>query len=776
VTLVAVAGAALLPASAAGLALPKHTPGALAPTLAILAKPAVQEKPQAEQARLLGVARRGPGSLIRAGGRVLVYVDFDRGAVAWLPALRRSGARVVSASRRYQRVTASVQLDDLAAVGSVPGVVSVAPVRAPVVRAPEPCEGGSVISEGVQQLNVEGARATFPGADGDGLTVGVLSDSFDQAKAAVSGGPVAATAGEDEETRDLPGGKNDCLGQEEGVHVLEPYEPKEGLEEEVFDEGRGMLQIVHDIAPQANLAFHSAFNGEPDFAEGIEELAEAKPSGGGADVIVDDVAYFEEPFFQDGPVAAAVNKVVGKGVAYLSAAGNDNLLDGEGDEIASWEAPAYRDSGECPQEIRERASLNGHHCLDFNPGPATDRTFGIRVEPGEVLSLDLQWAEPWDGVLTDLDAFLLDAEGRLLAGSVADNIAESQQPTEIIQWDNTAPTAKTVQLVVNRFAGSADPRLKFILLQNGGGVTGTEYPRSGGGDVVGPSIYGHAGAPGAIAVGAMRYAPRLGEPVQPEEYSSRGPVTHYFGQVKASNMPAAPLAEPLVLSKPDVTATDCGRTTFFAVESAPEVWRFCGTSAAAPHAAGVATLMLDEEGAASPDEIREALVASAAPIVGFGPCAVGGGLVEARGAIEAILAGPPYPAGESCEPPESLPGEVFVAPGNWGLENPPPVQPPVTPPPPTLTPTAPQTAFAKHPKKTVRIRGRSVKLVFRFRANQAAITFLCKVDKAAFRRCGAKLARTFKPGHHLVKVKARNSAGLTDPTPAVFRFEVERIS
>ena len=60
-------------------------------------------------------------------------------------------------------------------------------------------------------------------------------------------------------------------------------------------------------------------------------------------MIADDVAYFDEPFFQDGPVAAAVNNVTAHGAAYFSAAGNDNLFDGN-HEIASWEALAFRDS------------------------------------------------------------------------------------------------------------------------------------------------------------------------------------------------------------------------------------------------------------------------------------------------------------------------------------------------------------------------------------------------------------------------------------------------
>lgn len=759
--------------------------GPLSPALATLAKPSVRALPPDRQATVAGIAPDGPGSLVRSGGRVLVDIRFDQGAIAALPQLRADGARVIAASRPLQRITAGVPQAELAGLAAVPGVAAVTQVRAPILRAFEPCEGGSVVSEGVTQLNVPPARETPFEVEGEGITVGVLSDSLNQANEAVTGGPVATKQPQDVLSLDLPGKRNTCPGQSTAVEDLRDYEPEPG-EEEPFDEGRAMLQIVHDMAPKSELAFNSAFNGELAFAEGIEDLAKPVNEGGaGAQVVVDDVGYFEEPFFQDGPVAAAVNQVSEDGATYLSAAGNDNLFDAEGNEIASWEAPEYRDSGSCPPAVAAIAELNPAHCMDFNPGPAvTDRTFGIKVEPEEVLSIDLQWAEPWEGVQTDLDAVLLNADGEVLTGSTEDNVSSkeekgTQEPVEIVQWANESKADQTVQLVINRFSGTADPRLKFIFLQNGGGVSGTEYPKSGGEDVVGPSIYGHAAAAGAIAVGAVRFEPRVGEKEGPENYSSRGPVTHYFGPVDGTE-PATELPLPEELSKPEVAATDCGATTFFArqPESEPDVWRFCGTSAAAPHAAGVAALMLEDEPAASPGEVREALAGSAEPFDEFGPCAQGGGLIESVGALEAIEAGAPFSTPEPCEPPDAS-GAVFVAPGDWGSETPPappvkPTTPPTSPQPVPQPPEtrAPTTSFAKHPPATVRVSGRSAKLVFRFAADQADATFLCKVDRSAFAFCGPKLVRRFTVGRHVVKVKARGTTGLVDQTPAVFSFRV----
>ncbi len=750
-TAAAIALVALLPAIARAELHASKDGAPLSPALEELATPAVASKSLAVQARSLGIPVSGPGSLLRKGGRILVRVRFDHGALSSLDELRAAGARVVDASRAYQSATVAVRAARLHALAGVVTVAAVSPVRTPLLFAVD-CEGGSQISEGVAQLNAKTAREGFL-VDGSGVTVGVLSDSYDR------DGEAVTDAEGDVETADLPGAGSECASQSTPVEVIEDLESGAGS-----DEGRAMLQIVHDMAPEALLAFGTAFEGEEGFAANIEELADA-----GAEVIVDDVAYFEEPFFQDGPVANAIAKVGEEGVSYLSSVGNENLFDAEGNEISSWEAPAYRDSGGCPPNLASLPEFNAVHCLDFNPGAATDRTFGIKVEAGETLTLDLQWAEPWDGVVTDLDAFLLDADGDLIGGEVENNLS-TQRPVEILQWENESAATQTVQLVVNRFSG-VNPRLKFILLQNGGGVSGVEYPRSGGGDVVGPSVFGHAGSAGAIALAAVPF----NDDNEPETYSSRGPVTHYFEPTKGLT-PADPLPAPELISKPDVAATDCGRTTFFAFLSAG-AWRFCGTSAAAPHAAGTTALMREAAPLADTGLLRESLVGTGVGVGTFGPCAVGGGLIEAVAALEAAREEIPSVEPDACPVPNAS-GEVFVAPGDWGREalppvppNPPSAGPQDRSPEPTPVP-APVTRFAQRPPKVVRTAGSGARVVFRFSADQPGATFLCKVDHSRFRACPSRFARRFGLGRHVLKVKARGLSGLLDPTPAVVHFRL----
>jgi hypothetical protein len=519
---------AALPASAA-VAADDSSP--LSAPLEELAEPAVAAKPLAVQARQLDLPVDGPGSLVRDGGRVLVTARLPHGVAAALAGLRQAGARIVSTSAETQTATLAVAPSRLPEVGAVPGVSAVWQVRAPVAFTPEgQCEGGAAISEGLAQLQVDDARTAFE-LRGKGQTIGVLSDSFDSAEADPTEAPEDVLSG------DLPGPAGTCSEQQLPVDVLAEG-PADG-----GDEGRAMLQIVHDLAPHASLAFATAFESEESFAENIEALARPTSEGGaGAGVIVDDVAWFEEPFFQDGPIAVAINNVTDDGATYLSAAGNDNLLDSIGNRIASWEAPTFRNSGGCPAAV-----TGGSQCMDFDPGAGSDDTFGITVQPHKTLILDLQWAEPWNGVTTNLDAYLLSNSGtKVLAKSTEANISGTQRPVEILGWVNTAASSQTVQLAINRRVG-ASPRLKFILLQNGGGVSSVEYPKSSGEDVVGPAVFGHAGAESAIAVAAVPYS----DSSRVERYSSRGPVTHLFGPVEGPG-PALPLGVPDVIPKPNL--------------------------------------------------------------------------------------------------------------------------------------------------------------------------------------------------------------------------------
>ena len=149
--------------------------------------------------------------------------------------------------------------------------------------------GGATAGQVQEALDESGLSV-----NGSGIKVGVLSDSFNDL-----GGAAA-----DEADGALPSASN--------VQILSD------LSSGGTDEGRAMMQIVHDVAPGSSLAFYTAANSEQDFANGILALANA-----GCKVICDDVSYFDEPFFQNGIVAQAIQTVEAEGVTYVTSAGNN---------------------------------------------------------------------------------------------------------------------------------------------------------------------------------------------------------------------------------------------------------------------------------------------------------------------------------------------------------------------------------------------------------------------------------------------------------------------
>jgi len=73
-----------------------------------------------------------------------------------------------------------------------------------------------------------------------------------------------------------------------------------------------MLEIVHDLAPGAQLYFATALGSEANFANNIQQLQAA-----GCKHYVDDELYNDESPFQDGIVAKAVNAVTANGFIFF---------------------------------------------------------------------------------------------------------------------------------------------------------------------------------------------------------------------------------------------------------------------------------------------------------------------------------------------------------------------------------------------------------------------------------------------------------------------------
>jgi Subtilase family len=423
---------------------------------------------------------------------------------------------------------------------------------------------GLVTSQGGQAMRADVARATF-GVDGTGVTVGVLSDSFD-----CLGGAAADVSSDDLSPATVIQELPDCRGG--------------------TDEGRAMLQLVHDVAPGASLAFATAFIGQASFASNILALQAA-----GSHVIVDDVIYFAEPMFQDGIIAQAVDTVKRAGVPYFSSAGNANRQS----YASSFRAGSFFADSAFPSAAGAPHFFGGT-AHDFDPGPGEDVFQRITVSAGTGFTISFQWDSPFASVCpgcpgspNDLDIYVFnDPPTTVLAGSASTNTGGDA--VEVFSIFNPPGSAVTAfNILITQFDGPNPQFIKYVRF-GGASVTTNEF------DTQSSTVYGHANAAGAAAVGAASYrdTPEFGvSPPLLEPFSSAGPTPILF------NTAGNRLAIPRIRLKPAIVAPDGTDTTFFCPRS-PSIPSSCdvdgtglpnffGTSAAAPHAAAVAAVMLE---------------------------------------------------------------------------------------------------------------------------------------------------------------------------------------
>jgi hypothetical protein len=571
------------------------------------------------QARALSLPPSGAGSLLKnAQGQLLVYLYTDDLSQANLDAIQNAGATIVHVSAEYHVVTVYVGTANLNALAGISAITGMREELQPMVQgngiaslaqtqhtnAPATCN--PVISYGDTQLNASAARAAY-GVDGTGIKVGVLSDSYN----ALGGANTDVSNGE------LPGAANPC-GHTTAVAVISDTIIAGGG----ADEGRAMAQIVHDLAPGAQLGFASAFNGIYGFADNIRNLRTW-----GANIIVDDVYYLDEPLFQDGPVAVAISDVVGSGAMYFTSAGNSNHIISN-QNVGSYEAAAYRPTT-CPANV---VSITDGDCHNFSQS-GTSNIDAVTIASGGAIDIDLQWNEPWGGIQTDLDLYLLNSTGTVVISSTYNSYSVAE-PIEYLYYQNTSGSAQTYQIVVNRYAGTETPRIKFFFTQRASGLNSVQFSTTSGNDIVGPSLSGHSASKYALSVAALPYS----STITPETFSSRGPAAHYFGPVLGTTPASAIVTE--TLQQPDFTATDGGCNSFFGSIS-NSCHRFYGTSAAAPHAAAVAALALQEAGRLNitytQSSMRTLLKTTASSMSGGDINSSGAGMINALAAVSAVV-------------------------------------------------------------------------------------------------------------------------------------------
>ena len=365
---------------------------------------------------------------------------------AFIAKITSLGGRIIYASPKYHTVRASINLKTVETIAGYPEVKFIEPavkymlvdadrnvidesisfadrvakVRAQLTKYLNSLHplAGTVTSEGDATHRADDVRTTY-GYQGQGIKIGVLSDSYN----AKNGAANNITSG------NLPGPGNP-EGDLTPVTVVQDFPGGS-------DEGRAMLQVIHDLAPKATLFFATADVSEASFADNIQTLRNTY----GCNVIVDDVFYYDEPVFQDGIVAQAVNAVTASGALYFASAGNAG-------SVAKGTAGVFE------------GDFNDAGSGVFTGGskPGTIHNFGTVSSPvnGDIittkgLAYNMNWSDPQDASGNDYDLFLVSSAGAI-KGSSTNIQSGTQDPYEQISAPNLVSGDR---LVVFKTTGAA---------------------------------------------------------------------------------------------------------------------------------------------------------------------------------------------------------------------------------------------------------------------------------------------------------------------------------
>jgi hypothetical protein len=478
-------------------------------------------------------------------------------------------------------IDASVPADKLDAVAALPWVAALRPATRPATDA------GAITSEGVFVHHTDVANQR--GFTGAGQRVGAMSDGVTSLQESVDKG-------------ELP----------PNVQVLDPGDG---------DEGTAMLEEIYDEAPGATLLFSGTGETLADHVAGLRNLAAA-----GADIITEDLAFDDEPAFQQGLTTATAEDLAQHGMFFSSSAGN----------LGARHAPRVVASGtgRTPDDVP--AAGNFSHCpnapdnlVDVTGTP--DNTFDVRLNAGGAILVTLQWSEPraifpspGRGGFTDLNLYLLNdtgtdclaASANVQANGVGDTIEEAI-------WENTTGAPATFKMAVDVQGTSsavASPLLDLRWRNYGAAQAPVNTPDRAGSLNPDSNYLGAATSAGAVNASVTTDPTTIpiesfsaGGPVQvgsTTECPDRavGPCTGVAGR------PFRTAVAPTWAAADGVSVSGSGLFPSPVLCQPPVVQgqcRFFGTSAAAPSAAGVAAVVRQELGLKRAALLNRILIARA---------------------------------------------------------------------------------------------------------------------------------------------------------------------
>ena len=583
-----------------------------------------------------------PGSqaVITQKGLVKVSVRLNTTDPAAIQILRDAGLNVTASY--HGLVSGTINSKSLLNLANVKSVSTIAAVRKPKTRA--------VTSQAVEALKIENIVKNHPDINGKGLKIGIISDSFGLVSEATpvyedidNDGIIEITGTDSQINGDAPAvieivkdATYEVQYDADGNPLPPPY----------TDEGRGMAEVIYDIAPGADQAFYSP-DSNADFAQGILALADA-----GCKVIVDDLQFALEANYQDDEIALAIKEVAdASDVVYLSATGNGGAMAFEQN---------YKDVDPQNDDGPLSKIPKGY---DFNQWSRTGTVnypfLECTLPPGDSTWISLYWQNPYSGTLgagatTDYDMYIFakpdyDFKNIAAYSDNAQGYPESPMgdPVEFVYIENTSyEEIATFYLVINKHHGPDVPFKVAIDFNGEARVTASVRTNAS-------MNYGHTRSAYCLSVGAVNFKEVLtnGEEftnvgqIDPEYFSAHGGIikTLYSDE-------GVPLRKPLKTFKPDIASVDGVNTSFFghySIIDGDETPNFYGTSCSAPNAAAVVVLMRQANPKLNAKQIRDLSRYAATDI--FEPGVdyyTGYGLLYADKAVEAAF-NPPDPIPES---------------------------------------------------------------------------------------------------------------------------------
>jgi len=464
---------------------------------------------------------------------------------------------------RWQGWLPPSRIDELHAVA---GVVSVSTPLYATFSA------GDTLTEGDELLNAASARARF-NVDGRGVRVAVISDGIV--------------------------GLDEAIQAQEAPRLREAKPFGDGRIDR-GEEGTAMIEIVHDLAPGAEISFGAIYT-DLDHIAAVNYFAQR------VDIIVDDVS-FAFPADQRSDVSRNTTSALRHPEwplrLYVTAAGNW----AESHWSGTWQAgPDGTELGLSTRGATHRFGQSADAELLFGAGN------GFIVEPGDEVRLALFWDDPWGRSTNDYNLYLMSGLDEVLASSETPQGigVANHNPREHLTYTHDGESMVLFAVIQNHNDDAAPVNFDLFAFQAGRRQLQLSHRTSEG------SLLAQSDAADALTVGAVNAGRQ-----SVAAYSSQGPTLNG-------------------VLKPEISAVDrvsVSRSTVFGPH-------FSGSSAAAPHVAGVAALLLEAQKALLAADggdpllerrlIRDILIDTALDIPPSGrDHSSGAGLVDADEALE----------------------------------------------------------------------------------------------------------------------------------------------